>query len=74
MHEKYEKLSEELHELEVETFEIEDFVDLHQNAADGVGCTSTSSTSTCTSSTSTSSTSATSRPKLPPSPIILPGT
>ncbi|HLX41060.1 MAG TPA: thiazolylpeptide-type bacteriocin [Ktedonobacteraceae bacterium] len=53
-------LNEELHLLEVETFEIEDIVDVGQDAAMKIGCTSTSSTSTCTSSTSCSSTSATS--------------
>jgi thiazolylpeptide-type bacteriocin precursor len=46
--------TEEVHQLEVETFEIEDFVDANQNMAD---LCSTSCTSTC-SSTSTDSCSA----------------
>lgn len=47
------ELNEELHQLEVETFEIEDLADLGQNPAmKSSSCTSTSSTCTSTGSTS----------------------
>lgn len=46
------ELNDELHLLEVETFEIEDIADLGQNPAILSSCTSTSSTCTSTGSTS----------------------
>lgn len=45
-------LNQELHLLEVETFEIEDFADLEQNPAAALGCSSCSSCCSTSSPTS----------------------
>jgi thiazolylpeptide-type bacteriocin precursor len=47
-----EEVKGELHQLDTETFEVEDLIDVEQNALDGSSSSSCSSTSSCSCSCS----------------------